>query len=38
MAGGRALRRIGDPVLAATPAGVWIQTRIRPTVAEAEVP
>jgi len=36
MAGGRALRRIGDPVVAATPAGVRIQPRIRPTVAEAE--
>jgi IS605 OrfB family transposase len=36
MAGGRALRRIGDPVLAASPAGVRIRTRIRPTGAEAE--
>ena len=36
MAGGRALRRIGDPVVAAAPAGVRIRTRIHPTGAEAE--
>ena len=36
MAGGRALRRIGDPVVAGAPAGVRIRTRIRPDVAEAE--
>jgi hypothetical protein len=36
MTGGRALRRIGDPVVAAAPAGVRIRTRIRPTAAEAE--
>ncbi|WP_319455025.1 MULTISPECIES: hypothetical protein [unclassified Mycobacterium] len=33
---GRALRRIGDPVVAAGPAGVRIQTRIHPTAGEAE--
>jgi hypothetical protein len=32
----RALRRIGDPVVAAAPAGVRIRTRIHPTDAEAE--
>ncbi len=32
----RALRRIGDPVVAAAPAGVRTRTRIRPTGAEAE--
>ena len=36
MAEGRALRRIGDPVVAAAPAGVRIRTRIHPTAAEAE--
>ena len=36
MAERRALRRIGDPVVAAAPAGVRIRTRIRPTGAEAE--
>jgi hypothetical protein len=36
MTGGRALRRIGDPVVAAAPAGARIRTRIRPTGAEAE--
>jgi hypothetical protein len=36
MTGGRALRRIGDPVVAAAPAGVRIRARIRPTAAEAE--
>jgi hypothetical protein len=36
MAGGRALRRIGDPVVAASPAGVRIRTRINPTGAESE--
>jgi hypothetical protein len=36
MTGGRALRRIGDPVVAAAPAGVRIRTRIRPTGAEAQ--
>ncbi len=36
MAGGRGLRRIGDPVVAGAPAGVRIRTRIRPSVAEAE--
>ena len=35
MTGGRALRGIGDPVVAAAPAGVRIRTRIRPTAAEA---
>ena len=35
MAGERALRRIGDPVVAATPAGVRIRTRIHVTAAEA---
>jgi hypothetical protein len=36
MAGGRALRRIGDAVVAAAPGGVRIRTRIRPIAAEAE--
>jgi IS605 OrfB family transposase len=36
MANGRSLRRIGDPVVAAAPAGVRIRTRICPTVGEAE--
>ncbi len=36
MAGGRALRRIGDPVVAGVPAGVRIRTRIHLTAAEAE--
>jgi len=36
MAGGRALRRIGDPVVAAAPGGVRIRTRLHPTAAEAE--
>ena len=36
MAGGRALRRIGDPVVAGAPAGVRIRTRIHPTTAEAK--
>ncbi len=36
MTGGRALRRIGDPVVAGAPAGVRIRTRIHPTTAEAE--
>ena len=36
MAGGRSLRRIGDPVVAGAPAGVRIRTRIHPTAAEAE--
>ena len=35
MAGGRVLRRIGDPVVAAAPGGVRIRTRIHPTAAEA---
>jgi hypothetical protein len=33
---GRALRRIGDPVVAAGPGGVRLRTRIRPTAAEAK--
>ena len=36
MAEGRSLRRIGDPVVAAAPAGVRLRTRIHPTAAEAE--
>jgi IS605 OrfB family transposase len=32
----RALRRIGDPVVATAPAGARIRTRIHPTAAEAE--
>jgi hypothetical protein len=36
MAKGRSLRRIGDPVVAAAPAGVRIRTRIYPTGVEAE--
>ena len=32
----RALRRIGDPVLAAGPAGVRIRTRIHLSAAEAD--
>jgi IS605 OrfB family transposase len=36
MAEGRWLRRIGDPVVAAAPAGVRLRTRIRPTAEEAE--
>ena len=36
MAGGRALRRIGDPVVAGAPAGVRIRTRICLTTAEAK--
>ncbi len=36
MTGGRALRRIGDPVVAAAPAGVRIRTRIHLTTGEAE--
>src|SRR5829696_3845811 len=36
MAGGRALRRIGDPLVAAAPGGVRIRTRLHPTAAEAE--
>jgi hypothetical protein len=36
MTEGRALRRIGDPVVAAPPVGVRIRTRIHPTAAEAE--
>jgi hypothetical protein len=36
MAGGRALRRIGDPVVAATPGGVRIRTWLHPTAEEAE--
>ena len=36
MAGGRALRRIGDPVVAGPPVGVRIRTRIHLTTAEAE--
>jgi hypothetical protein len=36
MATGRSLRRIGDPVVAAAPAGTRIRTRIHPTDAEAE--
>jgi hypothetical protein len=36
MAKGRSLRRIGDPVVAAAPAGTRIRTRIHPTGAEAE--
>jgi hypothetical protein len=36
MAGGRALRRIGVPVVAAAPAGVRIRTRLHPTAAEVE--
>jgi hypothetical protein len=36
MAAGRLLRRIGDPVVAAAPAGVRIRARIRPTVEEGE--
>ena len=35
MAGRAALRRIGDPVVAAAPAGVRIRTRIHPTASEA---
>jgi hypothetical protein len=35
MAGGRSLRRIADPVVAAAPAGVRIRTRIHPTLEEA---
>lgn len=35
MAKGRSLRRIGDPVVAAAPAGVRLRTRIRPTGEEA---
>ena len=34
MAEGRSLRRIGDPVVAAAPAGVRIRTRIRVTAGE----
>ncbi|MGH3636947.1 MAG: hypothetical protein ACRDTS_23255, partial [Mycobacterium sp.] len=34
---GKRLRVIGDPVVAAAPAGVRIRTRIQPTAAEAEV-
>ena len=33
---GRALRRIGDPMVGLAPAGVRIRTRIHPTAAEAE--
>jgi len=33
---GRALRRIGDPVVAAGPVGVRIRTRIHPSAGEAE--
>ena len=36
MVEGRSLRRIGDPVVAAAPAGVRLRTRIHPTAAEAE--
>jgi hypothetical protein len=36
MTEGRALRRIGDPVVAAAPAGVRTRTRIHPTAADAE--
>jgi IS605 OrfB family transposase len=36
MATGRSFRRIGDPVVAAAPAGTRIRTRIHPTDAEAE--
>ena len=36
MAGGRVLRRIGDPVVAGAPVGVRIRTRIHPTAAESE--
>ena len=36
MAGGRVLRRIGDPVVAGAPAGVRIRTRMHLTAAEAE--
>ncbi|MEB3984136.1 hypothetical protein OQ968_23075 [Mycobacterium sp. 663a-19] len=36
MAGGRVLRRIGDPVVASAPTGVRIRTRIHPTTGEAE--
>jgi hypothetical protein len=32
----RSLRRIGDPVLAAAPAGAHIRTRLRPTAQEAQ--
>ena len=35
MAGGRSLRRIADPVVAAAPAGVRIRTRIHPTAEQA---
>lgn len=35
MAMGRSLRRMGDPVVAAAPAGVRIRTRIHPSVQEA---
>jgi IS605 OrfB family transposase len=35
VAKGRVLRRIGDPVVAAAPAGTRIRTRIHPTVEEA---
>ena len=36
MAGGRGLRRIGDPVVAGVPVGVRIRTRIRLSTDEAE--
>src|SRR5947207_4682297 len=36
VAGGRVLRRVGDPVVAGAPGGVRIRTRIRPTGAEGE--
>ena len=36
MAGARALREIGDPVVAGAPVGVRIRTRIHPTAAEAQ--
>jgi hypothetical protein len=36
MAGGRALRRIGDPVVAGASGGVRIRTRLHPTAEEAE--
>ena len=36
MAVGWSRRRIGDPVVAAAPAGARIRTRIRPTVGKAE--
>jgi hypothetical protein len=36
MAKGKALRRIGDPVVAPAPAGIRIRTRIHPTAEQAQ--